>query len=424
MPRNAQQPDQPGITTPSGFYAAGTACGIKPSGLPDLTLIAADRLCAAAGTFTRSRTVGAPVAVNKRHLRTGEAAAIVCNSGNANASTGKQGQSHAIATCRLVTEQLQAHGPAPIRRLALKPRQVLVASTGIIGQPLPMERLEHGIQGVAPRLARGDAADGEAARAVLTTDLVSKTASRQLKIGNKTVRLGGIAKGSGMIAPNMATLLCFITTDAAIAQPALQQALKEAVAASFNRTSVDQHTSPSDMALALASGAAGNTQITARSKHIDAFRQALYEVCQDLAYQVVKDGEGATRVFRVRITGARDEREADRVGKAIVDSPLVKTAVHGGDPNWGRVITAAGYSGAALQPERMSLYIGGEEATCVYEQAGPRDLTQAEQDRLHSAMRQKEIAFHLDLGRGQAWVDWLGCDLSRQYITINADYTT
>jgi len=413
-----------GITAPEGFYAAGGAVGLKPSGLPDLTLIAADRPCAAAGVFTKSRTVGAPVQVNKRHLRAGRARAILANAGNANAATGKQGELDAIASGRLVAETLAQHGPDPIREQLLQPREVLVASTGIIGQPMPMDRVEYGITQLAPKLARGDQADADSARAILTTDLVSKTAHQAVTLNRQTVRVAGIAKGSGMIAPNMGTLLVFITTDANVAADELQTALKDAAAASFNRISVDQHTSPSDMILALASGAAGGRQLSASGRNFAAFKQALADVCQSLAYQVVKDGEGATRVFRVQVQNARDEREADKVGKAIVDSPLVKTAVHGSDPNWGRIVTAAGYSGAAIQPDRLSLAIGADEPITVFDSGTPLNLSQSERDRLHATMQKKEVTFRLDLARGDAHVEWLGCDLSRQYITINADYTT
>ena len=409
---------------PEGFYAAGGACGIKASGLPDMALIVADRPCAAAGAFTRSRTVAAPVTLNRRHLRGGTARAIVCNSGNANAATGQQGESDAISTCRLMTEYLSANAPAELRAKPLRPREMLVASTGVIGHPLPMDRIEAGIDELTAGLSAGPTAAADAARAILTTDLASKTASRQVKLGHKTVTIAGLAKGSGMIAPNMATMLSFIVTDAAIETAALHAALGRAVQQSFNRISVDQHTSPSDMALALANGAAGGRPMNERSRDYSDFEQALTDLCRDLAHQIVKDGEGATRVFRLRVTGARTEREADRVGKAVVDSPLVKTAVHGADPNWGRIVTAAGYSGATIQPAKMSLAIGDANAIRVYEGGTPVALSQSELDRLASVMRQKEVTFHLDLGRGEAAVEWLGCDLSRQYITINADYTT
>ena len=418
------KPVPKGITTPKGFYAAATTAGIKPSGLPDLTAIVADRPCRAAGVFTKSRTVGAPVIVNKRHLRGGKASAVVVNSGNANASTGKLGEANAITMCRLLAEAVAAHGPGTLKKTPLQPRDVLVASTGIIGRQLPMDKIETGIHALAEKLARSDQANAEAARAIITTDLVIKHAYRKLTIAGKTVHLAGICKGSGMIAPNMGTMLAFMTTDADITGSLLNEALQSAAAASFNRISVDQHTSPSDMALVLASGAAGHRPITAKGKNLIAFTEALTELCRDLAYQIVKDGEGATRVFRVRIVGAKNEKEADLVGKAIVDSPLVKTAIHGADPNWGRIVTAAGYSGAAIQPAKMSLTIGENPAVCVYDHGTPNELSQTDIHQLTSIMKQKEVVIQLDLGRGGVGVEWLGCDLSRQYITINADYTT
>ncbi|MEX0653451.1 MAG: bifunctional glutamate N-acetyltransferase/amino-acid acetyltransferase ArgJ [Phycisphaeraceae bacterium] len=417
------------MTQPAGFYAAGGTCGIKASGLPDLALIVADRPCAAAGVFTRSRTPGAPVIVSRRHLRSGQAQAIIVNSGNANASTGKAGEHDATTMCKLLARQLTQDEHTPLREVTLKPADVLVASTGIIGHRLPMDLIGRGVATLVPRLGRNRQADVNAARAIMTTDLAPKSALTTLDLAGQTVTLAGIAKGSGMIAPNMGTMLAFITTDAAIAAAPLQQALRDAAAASFNRTSVDQHTSPSDMAFALASGAADHKPITtAAGDAYAAFADALTALCRDLAYQVVQDGEGATKVFRMQVTGARTEREADRVAKAVVDSPLVKCAVHGGDPNWGRIVTAAGYSGAAIQPAKMSLHVGGDAAgddgVCVYRAGSPTDLNGNTLRRLGALMRKKEVCFTLDLGRGQAAVEWFGCDLSRQYIAINADYTT
>ncbi|MEX0887190.1 MAG: bifunctional glutamate N-acetyltransferase/amino-acid acetyltransferase ArgJ, partial [Phycisphaeraceae bacterium] len=346
------------ITAPAGFYAAGTTCGIKESGLPDLGLIVCDRAATAAGVFTRSRTPGAPVTVTRSHLRRGRARGIVINSGNANDCTGQAGLRDARAMARRVAERMgqQQH---PAAGPPWRAGDVLVASTGIIGHLLPMERVTAGIDTLAARLHRDAAADAELARAILTTDLTTKAAHRRVTIGGRKVQLAGVAKGSGMIAPNMATMLAFVTTDAAVAVAPLRQALKRAAAVSFNRISVDQHTSPSDMLLALASGAAGHETIAGPGADLDTLQAALTDLCQDLAYQIVADGEGATRIFRVEVRTARSEREADRVGKTIVDSPLVKTAVHGSDPNWGRIVTAAGYSGAAINPGRMSLHIGG-----------------------------------------------------------------
>ncbi len=399
-----------GITTPRGFRAAGGTCGIKASGRPDLTLIVADEPCVAAGVFTTSRTPSAPVLVGRAHLRRGKARAIICNSGNANASTGEQGLRDAEAMCRLVAE-----------RIGCDVREVLPSSTGIIGVPLPMDRIERGVEMLVPQLAVGPEADQAAAAGIMTTDLVPKSAFRSLQLGGVTVQLAGIAKGSGMIAPNMATMLAFITTDVAISGPMLRQALRQAAQGSFNRISVDQHTSPSDTVLALASGAAGNATINRRGQAFDAFTAALTDLCRDLAYQIVQDGEGATKVMRVIVQNARTEKDADRVAQAIVNSPLVKAAVHGGDPNWGRITTAAGYSGAAIDPQKMSLAIGD---ITVYEKGQPLKLPAATRRKLHGVMRGKEIVIRLDLGQGKAAVEWLGCDLSKQYVTINAEYTT
>ena len=399
------------ITRCRGFMAAGGVCGIKPSGKPDLALIVADVPCAAAGVFTTNRVVGAPVIVNKRHLRAtaGVARAIVCNSGISNSATGARGVRDAEAMCRAVAEAV-----------GCSPREVLVSSTGVIGRLLPTPRVVRGIGALSARLARGPKADAAAAAAIVTTDLATKSAFRRVRLGGRTVSLAGIAKGSGMIAPNMATMLVFTVTDCAITASSLAAALREAALGSFNRISVDEHTSPSDTVLTLASGLAGNPRITARrGRDYRAFVAALTELCRDLAYQVVRDGEGATRVFRVRVRGARDAADADRIGRAIVNSPLVKTAVHGADPNWGRIVTAAGYSGAAIRPERMRLSIGD---VAVFARGTPVTVTATR--RLARLMREKEVTFTLDVGLGTASVEWLGCDLSRDYVAINADYTT
>ncbi|MEX0774399.1 MAG: bifunctional glutamate N-acetyltransferase/amino-acid acetyltransferase ArgJ [Phycisphaeraceae bacterium] len=408
-------PTSSGITTPLGFRAAGGTCGLKASGKPDLMLLVAEVDCTAAGVFTTNRMKSAPVLVDQRHLAhsRGKARAIVCNSGNANASTGAAGVRDAWTMCKQVADAV-----------GCRPEEVLVSSTGIIGRPLPMAKIALGIGDLAGRLDRGDAVDAAAAGAIMTTDLVPKSAYQQVKLGGKTVRLAGIAKGSGMIAPNMATLLAFVTTDAAINAAHLRKALQEAARGSFNRISVDQHTSPSDTLLILASGLARNTPIRTSGKDYARFRDALLALCKDLAYQVVKDGEGATRVYRVTVVNAASTREADAVGKAIVDSPLVKCAVHGGDPNWGRITTAAGYAGQSIDPERMSLYIGPKRKVCVFRKGQPTQAGQSPTPQLAQLMTEKEVQFTIDLGMGTAGAEWLGCDLSREYVRINADYTT
>ncbi|MCC7204671.1 MAG: bifunctional glutamate N-acetyltransferase/amino-acid acetyltransferase ArgJ [Phycisphaeraceae bacterium] len=412
------------VTAPSGFLAAGTTCGIKESGKPDLALVVSERPCAAAGVFTKNKLPGAPVVVTRGNLRSGTARAIVCNSGCANDATGDEGLRNARRTCELVAERLSRPQTAPPGLSPLRATDVLPASTGVIGPQLPMDKIERGIATLTGKLGRGAGADADAAAAIMTTDLAPKTAAMQVKLGRRTVTLGGMAKGSGMIAPNMATMLVFITTDAAIAPPVLRKVLREAADVSFNRISVDQHTSPSDMLLVLANGAAGNPVIRREGTDLRKFRGTLTDLCKDLAYQIVRDGEGATKVMRVAVTRARSQKDADRVAKAIVDSPLVKTAVHGGDPNWGRVVTAAGYSGAAIVPQKMSLYIGPEKEVCVFERGRPTASSGRQARQLLRLMAGKEVVFTLDLGIGKASTQWLGCDLSRQYVAINADYRT
>jgi len=427
--RDAPITDVLGITAPEGFYAAGGVCGIKASGQPDLAVIVADRACSAAGVFTTSRTLSPSVEVCRRHLRGGRAQAVVVNSGVSNASTGEQGRRDAAAMAAGVSRALASGVCERLGKVDVPPKRVLMASTGVIGHPLPMDKIAPGIDAMVTRLARGPAADAAAARAIMTTDLVPKTAYREVRVGGGRCRVAGITKGSGMIAPNMATMLAFVTTDADVAPGPLKRALRAAAAASFNRTSVDAHTSPSDTVLVLSYPSGKHEQVkAAEGAAYEAFAAALTDLCRDLAYQIIKDGEGATKVLRVRVTGARSEKDADRVGRAVVDSPLVKTAVHGGDPNWGRVITAAGYSGARVEEAAMALTIKavGEKGggVTVFRHGAPARLTDAQTRRLEASMRQKEVVFTLDLGQGETAVEWLGCDLSRQYITINADYTT
>ena len=410
-----------GVTTPKGFQAAGGTCGIKKSGRPDLALIVATKPCTAAGVFTTNKVPAEAVMVGRRHLRSGTAQAIICNSGNANAATGPTGQKNTALMCKWVAQHTALSGG--------NPRLVLPNSTGVIGQQLPMDKIAQGIAKLANKLSRGPDANAAVAQAILTTDRVPKQAHRSVRLGPKRdrlVHLGGVAKGSGMIAPNMATMLAFITTDANISTKMLASSLRQATAVSFNRVSVDQHTSPSDAVLVLASAAASNPRISKAGKDHQRFQEALVELCQDLAYQIVQDGEGATKVIRVCVLRAAKQADADRVAKTVVDSPLVKTAVHGGSPNWGRMVTAAGYSGVGIRPEKLSLHIGGRrfQSVCVFAAGQPVPLRAAQQRRLAKIMTGQEVVVTLDLGLGRANTQWLGCDLSRQYVAINADYTT
>ncbi|MDP6153012.1 MAG: bifunctional glutamate N-acetyltransferase/amino-acid acetyltransferase ArgJ [Phycisphaeraceae bacterium] len=398
------------ITFPKGFRASAGMCGIKPSGKSDLALIVADGDCSAAGVFTRNRFPGAPVELSRRHVRGGTARAIVCNSGIANVATGEQGRRDALVMCDAVAQLV-----------GCARRDVLVFSTGVIGQPLPMILIDRGITEQCAKLGRGPAADANAARAIMTTDLVPKAARRTVKFGARTVRIAGIAKGSGMIAPNMATMLAFVTTDANIRSGMLRAALKHACDHSFNRISVDHDTSTSDAVIVMASGLAGNRPITAPGRAFDAFCDALTDLCRDLAYKIVADGEGATKIFRVAVKGARSVRDADRVGRTVAGSQLVKTAVHGGDPNWGRLVAAVGRSGAAVRPDRLTIHI---DDICVLDGGQPMPLSRALQRKLNRVMTRREMTFTIDLRSGRAHSEWLGCDLSREYVAINANYTT
>lgn len=400
-----------GITWPLGFYANGGTCGIKASGRPDLAMIVADAPCAAAGVFTKNKMPGAPVIVGKRHIQSGTARAIVANAGCSNVCTGERGIRDAIEMCQLVADHTHVGG-------AINPKAVLPCSTGVIGRYLPMEKIRAGIAALSKTLGRGKAFDDATARAIMTTDLVPKSASLSLKIGGRTVRLAGIAKGSGMIQPNMATMFAFITTDAAISPAALKASLKTAADLTFNRLSVDHDTSTSDTVLVLASGQAGNK--TLAKPHAD-FTAALTALCKDLAYQIVKDGEGATKVFRVVVRGAKSQKDADRIGYTVTGSPLIKCAVHGGDPNWGRLVAAVGRSGAAVRPDKLTIHIGD---VCVGRDGFALEHPPARQKKLEALMAAREITFTIDLGMGRGETEWLGCDFSKEYVSINADYTT
>ncbi|MCG8510214.1 MAG: bifunctional glutamate N-acetyltransferase/amino-acid acetyltransferase ArgJ [Rhodospirillales bacterium] len=418
------------ITAAAGFRAAGVTCGIKPSGQPDLAVIVADRPCWAAGVFTQSTTPSPSVLVCKEHLRPGRGICqgIVINSGISNAATGDQGRCDAVRMCEVLGAEVVKHCEGysdPDDPLEAK--HLLCASTGLIGHPLPMEKIERGISKAMSKLARGPEADAAAARAIMTTDLRPKQALVRANIGGGRVTLGGIAKGSGMIAPNMATMLAFITTDADVRPRPLRKALQRAVRETFNRTSVDQHTSPSDTVLVLSYPAGKQPQIMdEQSEGFAAFQDVLTKICGDLSYQIVADGEGATRVMRVQVRGAATEKDADKAGRAVVNSPLVKAAVHGGDPNWGRISTAVGYSEAKVSDAKLSVAIGSGKGkpVRVYEAGTPCKLTKAMEAKLAVAMSGAEVTIVVELGMGEAEAEWLGCDLSKEYVTINADYTT
>ncbi len=390
------------ITAPRGFRAAGVAAGIKPEGL-DLALLAADWGCAAAAVFTTSRAQAAPVLVSREHIASGRARAVVVNAGCANAGTGEQGLADARQMAAF-TAQL----------IGCRPAEVVVASTGVIGAHLPMEKVEAGIGKAASALSRDGGA--EAARAILTTDTYAKEVVVEFRLNGDTARIGAMAKGAGMVAPNMATLLAFFTTDAAVDPRMLKRALREAVDESLNRVTVDGDTSTNDMAVILASGALPVKAILEEGREFDAFRAALIEASRRVARLIVRDGEGATRMAEVRVEGARVESEADRIARTVAESPLVKTALHGGDPNWGRVLAAVGRAGVDIDMSRVDIWLGdvwvaeGGHARGYDEEAARRAL-------LEDPVR---IRVGLNAGRAGGWI-WT-CDLSRGYVDINAHY--
>ena len=401
-------PDTDTFDLAPGFEAAAVACGLRSGGGLDLALVSAARPCTAAGVFTTNRVKAAPVLYDVEVLARDSAdiRAVIANAGCANACTGPRGMADARRMAALTAEAL-----------GCAPHQVLVLSTGVIGRHLDMEKLARGIAAVAsPAAVRGAAA---AARAILTTDTRPKTAAADLTLGGRRIAIRGFAKGAGMIHPNMATMLAVVTTDAALPKEALRELLRTAVAKSFNRLSVDGDMSTNDTVLLLASGASGVTPDAAGRA---AFAAALTDACVSLTRQIARDGEGATRLVEIVVTGARDEAEAHTVADSIARSPLVKSAVHGGDPNWGRVLAAAGYSGAAIDPERLALSFGapGEALPLV------RDGLPIAHDGAAAAalLRCDPVRIHLDLGQGGSESTVWTCDLSAEYVAINAHYTT
>jgi len=395
------------VTGPKGFLAAGVACGIKKSGKSDLGLLVCPTGAKAAAMFTTNKIVSAAVMVSKEHLKSRNISAVVVNAGNANACTGQQGLKSAIKMCSLTAEQIKSDA-----------QKILVASTGIIGEQLAMEKITDGIEKASGRLCRSSRAGRDFAKAIMTTDTRCKQAVRRIEISGSKVTIAGAVKGAGMIGPNMATMLCFITTDAAISKPLLTRALKNAVGDSFNRLTVDCHQSTNDTAMVLASALAGNRPITSRGTNLKRFAGALANLCTDLARQIALDAEGATRMFKVVIKSAATKADAARAARAIADYPLVKCAVNGGDPNWGRIICAAGSAGVELNPNKLSCKIGD---ITVFKNGTPKKFDAKKASR---AILKPEHTITVDLGAGCCSDFCYGCDLSKEYVTINADYHT
>lgn len=393
------------ICAPQGFLATGIHVGIRRnSEKPDLSLIFSQTPASAAGVFTMNKVKAAPVLLSQKIIKKGLLQALIINSGNANACTGKLGMHHA--------KQMTA---AAASALNIKAEAIAVASTGVIGVPLPIEKI---ISGIPLAVQKMNAHSGDlAARAIMTTDTFEKSIAIELDINNKKVRLGGIAKGSGMIHPNMATMLGFITTDAAIHPAVLQHALRLANQDSFNMISVDGDTSTNDMVIALANGMAKNALIDS-VKHPDwpIFLEALTFICTYLSKEIVRDGEGATKLMEIQVNGALNKKQARIAARTISSSPLVKTAIFGEDANWGRIACALGYSGAKLNLKQLQIKVG---SLFLFNNGTPEMFNE---EKARELLQEKQINIYIDLGSGSASATAWGCDLSYDYIKINASY--
>jgi glutamate N-acetyltransferase/amino-acid N-acetyltransferase len=399
-------PATSGVTTPQGFTAAGVSAGIKRSAEQlDLALIVSDTPATAAAVFTTSRAQAAPVLVAREHLErsNGTARAIIVNSGCANACTGDEG----LQVARDMAGETA-------RLLECRPEEVLVASTGVIGVALPMDKVARGLPAAVASLAADQGA--AAARAIMTTDPFPKEAAALMMAGARTIRVGGMAKGSGMIEPMLATMLGFLTTDAAVPKPLLDRALREAVEDTFNAITVDGECSTNDCVMVLANGASG---VTIDDANYFEFLGALTAVCRALALGIVRGGEGATKLVTVTVTGAASPTEARRAAKAIANSLLVKTAVHGGDPNWGRLIAVAGRAGVAFELSRAAVAIG---STVLFRDGRPYD--EASPEAAEYLKANTDVLLSVNLGAGTASSTVWTCDLSAEYVRINADYRT
>ncbi|MDR1129146.1 MAG: bifunctional glutamate N-acetyltransferase/amino-acid acetyltransferase ArgJ [Treponema sp.] len=405
-----------GVCAPRGFRAAGIRCGIKASSQKrDLALIVSDKPCAAAGVFTTNRVQAASVIVSREHAAAGTLRAIIANSGNANACTGEAGLQAARRMAALAAERLSvSDGP-------VLSGQVAVASTGVIGVPLPIDAVEQGIGGLVAALEHSEDGHDAALEAIMTTDTRKKGGAVETEINGVTVRIGAMVKGSGMIHPNMATLLGFITTDADISRGMLDQALRRAAWRSFNRVTVDGDCSTNDTLLALANGEARNPPVETGGEGYEAFASALESLCVGLARAMARDGEGASRLMTVTVRGAAREDDAEILAKSVASSSLVKAACFGADANWGRVLCALGYAGVPFDPGAVSVRFASPAGTVlVCEKGGPAAFSEEDAARILS---QEEVEILVDIeGGGQGSASVWGCDLTCEYVRINGDY--
>ena len=399
-----------GVTAAKGYEAASTAAGIKYQGRTDMALIYSQVPCVSAGTFTTNVVKAAPVKWDRQIVDSGAGVqAVVVNSGIANACTGEEGMGY----CKETAE-------AAAKALNIDAAGVLVGSTGVIGMQLPMQKLVDGIQVLAGKKAEGLQSGHDAALAIMTTDTVEKEMAVEIEIGGKTVTIGGMSKGSGMIHPNMCTMLAFITTDAAITKEALQKALSEDVEDTYNMISVDGDTSTNDTAILLANGLAGNQEITYASPEYETFKEALHMVNETLAKKMAGDGEGATALFEVKVVGAESIKQAKTLAKSVVCSNLTKAAIAGHDANWGRILCAMGYSGAQFDPEKVNLFFESKAGKLQIIENGV--ATDYSEEAATKILSEPEITATADIKMGDYSATAWGCDLTHEYININADY--
>ncbi len=401
-----------GICAAEGFMAAAAAAEIKAKGRDDMAMIFSPTPCIAAGTFTSNVVKAAPVLWDQALVSGGKPVqAVVINSGIANACTGQEG----MEICKAEAAATAAAFGGEIPEDA-----VLLASTGVIGMQLPIEKMKTAISDMVPVLAASEAAATAASRAIMTTDTKNKEFAVSFELGGKTVHLGGMTKGSGMIHPRMCTMLCFLTTDVRITKPLLQKALSETVTDTFNMISVDGDTSTNDTCVLLSNGAAGNAEICTEGEEYELFKQALFKVTETLAQRMAADGEGASHLFTVHVTKALDKQEARTLARAVVSSTLTKAAIYGRDANWGRILCAMGYSGASFDPSKVSLYFVNDIGKIqVFHQGAPVAF---DEDYASEILGHEEVTALVEMNEGTAEATAWGCDLTHEYVNINADY--